>query len=394
MAHVRSKHHLATVLSGPSARAPLRIGSLGSSHTAGSFSANATLDLMRRFEPMAQFDWHSLSSIARHAREITVPAKRLLVHPPRRLQGVWYLVAGSLWDESSGERLQAGSARSRLPVYPGTVSLRTITAVRLLFFDGLCAPLLLPDVSANQTPPPGSLAGTPGTADPDHWLETLASSPLLRLLYGRRGAAGWQAWLRSFESLEVENNQTLIRQGARGDYFYIVQQGVACVSSVSALPANGQGPRLSPPQQAHSSDKRTNAMALELAQVGAGGFFGEDALLSGQRRNAAVSMPLGGRVLRGGTAQLCALVDDLWWTLARKPQAWQLENRPLQLPDDLTTSSLRDWLAALPADQCYGLSIVPDLMVQDLLILLLVHRGYSVVLRDVETQLISAAGDV
>ena len=121
---------------------------------------------------------------------------------------------------------------------------------------------------------------------------------------------------------------------------------------------------------------------VELAQIGPGGFFGEDALLSGQRRNAAVQMPAGGRVLRGDAAGLFALVDDLWWALARKPESWKCNNRLLDIEKETSTVALRDWLARLPSDAHYGLTLGSGFEVQDLLLLLMIHRGYSVVLRE------------
>jgi len=311
---------------------------------ANTFSANARLDLLRCFDPLADLDWHGLSSLARQAREINLPAGRVLVRPPRRLRGVWYLSTGTLVDDCTGGHLRAGSVQCRLPVWPGHANLRSLTRVRLVFFDNACLPYL--GLAASEPPSPVTL----GSND---WLETLAASPLLQFLYQRRGAAGWQSWLRSFVELEVRPGTMLISKGSVGDYFYVVQTGMAVVSNES-----------------------------ELARIGAGGFFGEDALLSGQRRNATVCMPGGGRVLRGTAAQLLSLVDDLWWVLARKSESWNDNNRLLRLCAEATTPSVRQYLDALPTGERYGLPIGSQLLVQDLLLLLMIHRGYSLVLRE------------
>jgi len=315
-----------------------------------SFSANASLNLVRRFDPMAGLDWHGLSSIARQAQELKLPADRVLVRPPRRLQGVWYLSAGTLFDESTGAYLRSGSAQCRSPVWPGHSSLRSVTEVRLVFFAEDCLPALHALSAARQT---DKCASSATGLDTNQWLENLAASPLLRLLYQRRGAAGWQNWLRSFAAVDVGAGETIIQRGAVGDYFYVVQRGVAIVT--------GQ---------------------FELAQIGPGGIVGEDALLSGQRRNAAVHMPSGGRVLRGSAAQLLGLVDDLWWALARCSESWKLDNQLLRLTREAPTETLRGWLDELPADKRYGILVGSEFMVQDLLLLLMVHRGYSVVLRE------------
>ena len=341
-------------------RKPLQISHARRTARHGSFSSNATLNLLRRFDPLAEFDWHDLSSVARQAKELKLPAGRVLVRPPRRLRGVWYLSSGTLFDESTGAFLRSGSSLCRSPVWPGHSSLRSVTEVRLLFFNEDCLPYL----QTNSAHQPQTNTGSSGAAlDTSEWLEILAASPLLRLLYQRRGAAGWQSWLRSLSSLEVGVDETLIEQGAVGDYFYVVQSGYAVVSGAVVSGAVVRGD-------------------VELAQIGPGGFFGEDALLSGQRRNAAVQMPAGGRVLRGDAAGLFALVDDLWWALARKPESWKCNNRLLDIEKETSTVALRDWLARLPSDAHYGLTLGSGFEVQDLLLLLMIHRGYSVVLRE------------
>lgn len=310
---------------------------------------------------MADFDWHSLASMARHAREVSLPANRVLLQPPRRLRGVWYLAAGILRDET-GTQLHAGSARARRPVYPGARELWSVTAVRLVHFGEQVVPMLQPDAATILPIAGGDVLTTSGAAN-SHWLDTLAASPLLRQLYARRGARGWQRWLCELETLDVTAAGPLISKGARGDFFYVVQRGTAEVE----VPVDGSA---------------QPALPSAVAQILPGGFFGEDALLSGQPRNATVRMPQGGRVLRGNSVQLRELVSDLWWCLARAEGSWRDDNELLRLRRAIATSSLRGWLGTLPLESRYGLSIDDSCPVQDLLLLLLVHRGYSVVLRE------------
>ena len=332
-----------------------------------SFSANSTLNLLRRFDPMAGFDWAGLSSIARQVQEFRLPANRILVRHPRRLSGVYYLAAGTLVDVETGERLQAGSHRCRWAVYPRHRSLQSLTPVQMLFFDKDVAGLLHGTDGADGAEVMSATQGIAElvehvgpyqpresglqTSDPGDWLATLAASSILRFLYHRRGAAGWQTWLQNLDSLSVGANEFLIRRGGVGDSFYIVQAG-------SAVVRTNDGPR----------------------RILEGGFFGEDALLSHQRRNACVIMPSGGRVLRGNAELLLSLVDDLWWVLARDAGSWKGMSEVLRLPKSLTTTTMRDWLVQLSKEKNYALSVGSQGVMQDLLLLLLVHRGYSLVL--------------
>lgn len=333
------------------------------------FSRSTTLNLLRRFEPMASFDWHSLATLARLSNQLTVPANRLLVRPPRRLDGVWYLCSGTVRNEATGERFVAGSRRCRVPIYPGQTSLRSISVVRLLRFDATAARLFrLHDDFCDERDRQNSLGGDlvgdrvavslAGASSQASWLEVLAASPVLRLLYHRRGASGWQSWLRALEPIDVAHAQQLIAPGVVGNSFYVVQSGIAIVE-----------------------EERAPKARVALATVAAGGFFGEDSVLTGLPRNARVHMPLGGRVLRGDAQHLRALVDDLWWVLAREPASWTSNNEPLQFSALQDSQRLRRCIAGLAKSVDYGLCIDGDEEQLDLALLLLVHRGYRVRLR-------------
>jgi len=314
------------------------------------------LSLLRRFEPMANFDWHSLATLARLATELAVPRKRLLVRPPRRLRGVWYLCSGSLVNELTGERLVAGSKRCRRPIYPGHLSLRCVTAARLLHFDNAAVEEfdLLGELNiASNLESEQNLNATNAA-----WIEALAGSPVLRLLYQRHGASGWQRWLRELSSVSVARDEPIVAPGYQTDFFYIVQSGVAFVDDVA-------GRQVRP-----------------LARVFAGGFFGEDAVLTGRPRNARVHMPLGGRVLCGSGEQLQGLVADVRWALARGAKSRDDHSTPLLINQAIDVQSLRSRLDSLIQSEAYALCVDEDNALQNLALLLLMHRGFRVVLRD------------
>lgn len=73
----------------------------------------------------------------------------------------------------------------------------------------------------------------------------------------------------------VEAGQVLIREGEEGDYYYLIERGTAEVAR--AAPGGGRSP---------------------LAMLGRGGAFGEEALASGARRNATVTMKTDGVLWR------------------------------------------------------------------------------------------------
>ena len=80
---------------------------------------------------------------------------------------------------------------------------------------------------------------------------------------------------KRFTAVPCKKDQVIIEQGAPGDYYYLIREGQASV-------------------------KRDSSSGLKqaLAEIGKGECFGEEALLSGQPRNATVSMLTDGMLMR------------------------------------------------------------------------------------------------
>ena len=81
--------------------------------------------------------------------------------------------------------------------------------------------------------------------------------------------ANIKSLLQRMETISVEENEVIIQQGTPGDYYYVLTEGKALVT-------------------------RT----VELATLGAGASFGEEALISGSKRNASVTMTTSGQMMR------------------------------------------------------------------------------------------------
>lgn len=81
--------------------------------------------------------------------------------------------------------------------------------------------------------------------------------------------ANIKSLLQRMETISVDENEVIIEQGSPGDYYYVLTEGEALVT-------------------------RT----VELASLGAGASFGEEALISGSKRNASVTMTTSGLLMR------------------------------------------------------------------------------------------------
>jgi rhodanese-related sulfurtransferase len=77
-------------------------------------------------------------------------------------------------------------------------------------------------------------------------------------------------------SIKVAAGQTIIWQGGLGDFYYLIQSGTAKVTRVVDV----------------------SQPAVILAELSEGGAFGEEALVSDNKRNATVTMKTDGELLR------------------------------------------------------------------------------------------------
>jgi CRP-like cAMP-binding protein len=106
--------------------------------------------------------------------------------------------------------------------------------------------------------------------DPE-WLFQLFNNPL----FAQVPRDNMAALCERMRPMRVKNGQTILNQGEAGDYYYVIRQGRARVM---------RSFRNNPP--------------TEVALLGSGEGFGEEALLSGEPRNATVQMCEDGMLMR------------------------------------------------------------------------------------------------
>jgi len=95
-------------------------------------------------------------------------------------------------------------------------------------------------------------------------------------VFSRLPSANIEEMFRRMTAVEAKAGQTIIRQGAEGDYYYLIEAGIATVSRISN---SAEPPAL-------------------LAELSPGDAFGEEALVSDNKRNATVTMKTDGALLR------------------------------------------------------------------------------------------------
>ena len=92
--------------------------------------------------------------------------------------------------------------------------------------------------------------------------------------------------LARFERVEAKRGEVVIREGEKGDFYYVIESGRCRV------------------------ERRVGGVSVTLAELKAGDAFGEEALASDARRNATVTLASDGRLLRLGEKDFKELLGE------------------------------------------------------------------------------------
>jgi CRP-like cAMP-binding protein/chromosome segregation ATPase len=196
-----------------------------------------------------------------------------------------YLLDGRvtlLSDGAAVETVDAGSDTAKFPLahqLPRTQTARAYNKVRIARIDSR----RLSDMLA-RTRTVDYQVDDLDEASEDDWMSMLLQSRVLQQV----PASNIQRVMMSVEQVEVSKGDDLIRQGDPGDFYYMLTRGRAVVRR-----DNGDGKG-----------------AVELATLGPGDAFGEEALLSDKPRNSSVAMLQDGEVLRLSKEHFLDLIQN------------------------------------------------------------------------------------
>ncbi|TMH55992.1 MAG: cyclic nucleotide-binding domain-containing protein [Betaproteobacteria bacterium] len=195
-----------------------------------------------------------------------------------------YLLRGELvltYPDGSSKVLVAGSERSRYPLgRRGEVftSVKAITDVELMRIDDDLLDVMATwdeAVSADRSEKQKK-AGDEGSL-PASWTLMSGMFSVSSLKYGefsRLPPAHINELLRRFERIDVKKGDAVIREGAEGDFYFVIETGRCKV------------------------ERTVGGVSMLLADLKSGDAFGEEALVSEARRNATVTMKTDGALLR------------------------------------------------------------------------------------------------
>jgi CRP-like cAMP-binding protein len=227
-------------------------------------------DLFSRLVPLHSLLHGDQGTLAKQSSVLSYRAGQVAFSRGELVRNQAYLVSGEieLQGESSNMILRATGENARHPLAPGAKRPATALCLKpsqILFVDRDLLDLLLTWSQTGGASTRDDLKSLPETAeldDSNDWMASLLQSKaFLRVPPGNIAQI-----FASMEAVSFSPGETIIQQGTPGDYYYVVTEG-----RVQVVLRDRDG----------TSEE-------ELAQLGVGKAFGEEALVSGAPRNASV----------------------------------------------------------------------------------------------------------
>ena len=220
--------------------------------------------LLRRFVPLNALSQPVMDELAAQSEEVTLAKGQVIFRQGDDDPWLYFLLRGEvlIQERDLAPRLiQAGSEGARYALArtrPRGHSAVASTAVRLLRLnETLLESLLGLDQAAAY-----EVFEYDGSDDPN-WVIQILSKPAFRKV----PPAHANAMFTHFQTLSCKAGEVVIRQGEKADYYYLIRSGRVQVTRA-----------------------KLGGAPLVLAELGPGDGFGEDALLTGDRHSASVTL--------------------------------------------------------------------------------------------------------
>lgn len=202
-----------------------------------------------------------------------------------------YLLKGDLglkFEDDTKFILRGNTDLARYPVGGGRKQLKlavALTEVEIVRIDTDLLDIMMTwdqlagyEQSGTRHEEPKS-AGTPQTLGAGGWMKqtgVFSAGNLQSGVFSRLPPSNIDEMFRRMVSIPVQAGQVIIMQGAEGDYYYLIESGTASVARIT----------------------EPGAAPTQLAELHAGDAFGEEALVSDNKRNATVTMESDGVLMR------------------------------------------------------------------------------------------------
>lgn len=226
------------------------------------------LDKVKMLNPFNEMEDDEFTRAMMDARLISVSKGKMVFKRADEDSRVYWLISGSvdLVDENFEViHRKAGEIAARSPIDNNSPHLLTAISTETLKVLTIERAELSAFGYGEQSTPSVDQA-----EEEIDWMSTLVSSPLFEFI----PPTNIQKLFGKFEAVQVKKGDVVVRQGDRGDFFYVIQTGRAKV------------------------ERSRGDKTVVLAELHGGDNFGQDALVSDVPRNATVTMTTNGSIMR------------------------------------------------------------------------------------------------
>ncbi|MCP4301685.1 MAG: cyclic nucleotide-binding domain-containing protein [Gammaproteobacteria bacterium] len=247
-----------------------------------------TAEMLRGFSPLDGLKRDNLAALARKVQIRELSPGQVLFKEGDTEKRTIYIISGvlELVDQVKVVgTVEGGSELARnpvAPVYPRRISARARDRVQFLSIDSDLLDVML---TWDQT-------GTYEVSDlqdgSDEGSEDWMTMLLQTKAFHKIPPANIQAIFMRMQQINYRSGDVILKQGAEGDYFYVLIRGSALVTRETPLSKEG----------------------IKLAELRVGDTFGEEALISEAKRNATVTMQTDGSVMRLGKEDFKKLLNE------------------------------------------------------------------------------------
>jgi CRP-like cAMP-binding protein len=245
-------------------------------------------ELLKSFSPLDGLKRDNLAALAKKVQIRELSPQQILFKEGDTEKRTVYIVSGSLELIDQGqvqEIIEGGTDSARNPVspmFPRRVTAKARNRVQYISIDSDLLDVML---TWDQT---GSyevseLKGDSSSGS-DDWMTMLLQTKAFHKI----PPANIQAIFMRMQQINYKAGDVVLKQGAEGDYFYVLTRGKSLVTRETPL----------------------NKEGIKLAELSVGDTFGEEALISDAKRNATVTMLTDGAVMRLGKEDFKRLLNE------------------------------------------------------------------------------------
>ncbi|MBT8089479.1 MAG: cyclic nucleotide-binding domain-containing protein [Gammaproteobacteria bacterium] len=251
-------------------------------------SEQVSTELLRQFSPLDGLKRDNLAALARKVQIRDLSPGQVLFKEGDTEKRTIYVISGVLDLVDQGKTVETIEGKSEAarnpvsPVYPRRVAARARDRVQFLSIDSDLLDVML-TWDQTGTYEVSELQGLANDSNED-WMTMLLQTKAFHKI----PPANIQAIFMRMQQINYRSGDVVLKQGAEGDYFYVLIRGAALVTRETPLSKEG----------------------IKLAELRVGDTFGEEALISEAKRNATVTMTSDGSVMRLGKDDFKKLLNE------------------------------------------------------------------------------------